>query len=248
MLAVYGMQANAQIIASENGSPIRSDAIMRGAMKEITVGEILLEAVGKDAWVLFADDRDSTIRVNFEGPAWANDTIKDSLAQAGLRALWVGTTLVVYGDRKPYIVGHTPRSVRAKGDTSYIIPAASVIDVFSQISGEWRRLPMIDDPVEELQQRFMFALKFQGASFTDDLNDFKYLVSELSNGEYTVRTDFLGETSILQLENESQPKSLLPERVDCYRSYHVEKDNKAIRLDMKKCRDAGIWVIKEQQK
>lgn len=237
--------AYSQIVDSASGSPIRVDAVMRGVAKEIPVGELLIEAVGQDAWVLFADDRDASIRVTFEGPSWATDTVKDALAQAGLRGVWIGTTLVVYGDRKPYIVGHTPRSVRRAGETAYIVPAGTVIDVFSQISGEWRKLPMIDDPVQELKQRFMFALKFEGKSLSEDLDEFRYLVSELSNGEFNVGTNFLAETSILHLEQDTQPKPLMPERVDCYRSYHVEKNHHVIREDMKKCRDAGVWVIKE---
>tara|TARA_Y100001972_G_C7666315_1_gene337007 strand:- start:512 stop:1282 length:771 start_codon:yes stop_codon:yes gene_type:complete len=234
--------SHAQVIELENDWPIKSDAIVKGEAELIPVVEVLREAVGDDAWVIFADEADETIQISFEGPKWATDTINESLIQAGLKAIWIGTTLVVYGDNKPYIVGHTPRSLRKRGGGSYIVPANSVINVFSQVSAEWGRAPMIDDPLENGNLRFAYALKFSGKTILDDFGELENMVDKLAGGDFTVSTDFVKGTAIMTLNQPDQPQPQLAERYDCYQRNQVDKTVVEIRLDMEECKKKGVWV------
>lgn len=241
LTSVFSSLLNAQVIEKDNW-PIRSDALIRGEAEQIPIVDLLRTAVGDDAWVIFADDRDQTIAVSFEGPRWATQVIDEALLEAGLKAIWIGETLVVYGDAKPYIVGHTPRSLRSKSITSYIVPAGTAVNVFSQVAAEWGRQPMIDTPLEQTNWRFAYALKFQGLSLDDDLAELRVLIDQLTDKQFAVSTRHHKQAAVLTLNQKGQPRDLLPELTECYQSQSENKSYREIQQDMEECRSRGVWV------
>lgn len=242
MSAIASFPLNAEYLDSNKSSPLRSDAIIKGKVINIRVGDLIKSALGEDAWVIFSDERDSTIAVSFNGPKWATDTVDDALLESGLQGVWVGKTLIVYSNEKPYIVGQTPRNHKSNEHGPYIVTAGNVVDVFSQVSAEWGKVPMIDNPLLAKAWSFSFALKFEGHSLKEDLDSLRAMVDELAAGEFQVTTDFTKEVSILQLRQVDQPVPVLAEKVKCQRQFDIDKDYRAIKRDMADCENVGITV------
>lgn len=242
------MGASQQFEATDQAVPIRADALLRGKADSVPVGHLLTEAVGSDAWVLFADEADASITVSFEGPKWATDAVNDALIEAGLKGIWTDRTLVVYGDSKPYIVGRTFREQRRDGDPQYIVPAGSVSQVFSHVAAEHGRSPMVDDALLAQDWGFKYALKFSGESLQSDLDELRGMIDQMAGGNFVSFTDFTGEAAILQLNQPHQPNPALADRYACYRSYHSEKAYHEIKADMDKCRNAGVWIVAPDKK
>lgn len=216
-------------------------AMIQGRADDVPIGVFLREAVGEDRRVLFVTPSDARYRVVFEGPMWVEEAIQDMLAQAGLDAFWLGSDLIVYGDRKPYVVGHTARTSRAAGDTHFILPPSSVTDAFTMLAAEHGQFPMVSDSVTELSLYLTKPMRFSGLSMDQDIASFLDLLTAATQ-RIPFQAYHNNDVAVLELGGEGVPKPVMDARAECLANLNPDKNYAAIEADHQRCIQGDVRV------